>query len=66
MQMCPEYENSHFSHISFQHGYLTYCSTYKSAKKMVCIFLRCIWRKECLKFLIKASVFVLLYKEDGN
>ena len=26
--MCPEYENSHFSHISFEHGYLTYYSTY--------------------------------------
>ena len=26
--MCPEYENSHFSHIFFQHGYLTYYSTY--------------------------------------
>ena len=28
MQMCSEYENSHFSHIFFQHGYLTYYSTY--------------------------------------
>ena len=28
MRMCPEYENSHFSHIFFQHGYLTYYSTY--------------------------------------
>ena len=26
--MCPECENLHFSHIFFQHGYLTYCSTY--------------------------------------
>ena len=28
MQMGPEYENSHFSHIFFQHGYLLYYSTY--------------------------------------
>ena len=28
MRMYPEYENSHFSHIFFQHGYLTYYSTY--------------------------------------
>ena len=28
MQMCPKYQNSHFSHIFFQHGYLTYYSTY--------------------------------------
>ena len=28
MQMCPEYENSHFSHIFFQHVYLTYYITY--------------------------------------
>ena len=28
MQMGPEYENSHFSHIFCQHGYLTYYSTY--------------------------------------
>ena len=27
MQMCAESEN-HFSHIFFQHGYLTYYSTY--------------------------------------
>ena len=26
--MCPECENLHFSHIFFQHGYLTYYSTY--------------------------------------
>ena len=26
--MCPESENPHFSHIFFQHGYLTYYSTY--------------------------------------
>ena len=26
--MCPEYENLHFSHIFFQHGYLTYYRTY--------------------------------------
>ena len=26
--MCPEYENTHFSHIVFQHGSLTYYSTY--------------------------------------
>ena len=26
--MCPEYENPHFSHIFFEHGYLTYYSTY--------------------------------------
>ena len=24
MRMCPEYESSHFSHIFFQHRYLTY------------------------------------------
>ena len=28
MQMCPESENPHFSHIFFQHGYLTYYNTY--------------------------------------
>ena len=28
MRMCPEYENSHFSHIFFQYGYLIYYSTY--------------------------------------
>ena len=28
MRMCLKYENSHFSHIFFQHGYLTYYSTY--------------------------------------
>ena len=28
MRRCPEYENSHFSHICFQHRYLTYYSTY--------------------------------------
>ena len=28
MRMCPEYENSHFSHIFLQHGYLTCYSTY--------------------------------------
>ena len=26
--MCAESENHHFSHIFFQHGYLTYYSTY--------------------------------------
>ena len=26
--MCAESENPHFSHIFFQHGYLTYYSTY--------------------------------------
>ena len=26
--MCPEYENHHFLYIFFQHGYLTYYSTY--------------------------------------
>ena len=26
--MCPEYENPDFSRIFFQHGYLTYYSTY--------------------------------------
>ena len=29
MRMCPEYENPHFSHIFFEHGYLTYYSTYR-------------------------------------
>ena len=28
MRICPEYENYHFSHIFFQHGYLIYYSTY--------------------------------------
>ena len=28
MRMCPEYENFHFSHTFFQHGNLTYYSTY--------------------------------------
>ena len=28
MQMCAESENLHFSHVFFQHGYLTYYSTY--------------------------------------
>ena len=28
MGMCAESENHHFSHIFFQHGYLTYYSTY--------------------------------------
>ena len=28
MQMCPEYENPHFSHIFFQHEYLAYHRTY--------------------------------------
>ena len=28
VQMCAESENYHFSHIFFQHGYLTYYSTY--------------------------------------
>ena len=28
MRMYLEYENPHFSHIFFQHGYLTYYSTY--------------------------------------
>ena len=28
MRMCPEYENSHFSDIFFQHEYLSYYSTY--------------------------------------
>ena len=28
MRMCPDYENPHFSHIFFEHGYLTYYSTY--------------------------------------
>ena len=28
MQMCAESENHYFSHIFFQHGYLTYYSTY--------------------------------------
>ena len=28
MRMCPEYENPHFLHIFFGHGYLTYYSTY--------------------------------------
>ena len=28
MRMCPEYENPHFSHIFFEHGYLTYYITY--------------------------------------
>ena len=27
--MCAESENHHFSHIFFQHGYLTYYSTYR-------------------------------------
>ena len=29
MRMCPEYENPHFSQIFFEHGYLTYYSTYR-------------------------------------
>ena len=29
MQMCPESENHHFSHIFFQHRYLTYYKTYQ-------------------------------------
>ena len=28
MPKCPEYENSHFSHIFFEHGHLNYYSTY--------------------------------------
>ena len=28
MRMCPESENPHFSHIFFQHGYLTYYNTH--------------------------------------
>ena len=28
MRMCAESENSHFSHLFFEHGYLTYYSTY--------------------------------------
>ena len=28
MQMCPESVNHSFSHIFFQHGYLTYYSSY--------------------------------------
>ena len=28
MRMCPESENHHFLNIFFQHGYLTYYSTY--------------------------------------
>ena len=28
MRMCAESENSHFSHIFFEHGYPTYYSTY--------------------------------------
>ena len=28
MQMCHEPRNTHFSHIFFEHGYLTYQSTY--------------------------------------
>ena len=28
MQRCAESENHNFSHIFFQHGYLTYYSTY--------------------------------------
>ena len=28
MQICAEFEHNNFSHIFFQHGYLTYYSTY--------------------------------------
>ena len=33
--MGPEYENSHFSHIFFQHGYLIYHSIYLLKKLYV-------------------------------
>ena len=29
VRMCAESENSHFSHPFFEHGYLTYYSTYR-------------------------------------
>ena len=28
VHMCPESENPHFAHVIFEHGYLTYYSTY--------------------------------------
>ena len=34
--------------------------------RILCIFLRYIWREGCLKFLIQALVFVLLCVEDEN
>ena len=36
MQMCAESENHHFSHTFFQHGYLTYYSTYLLENLYVC------------------------------
>ena len=35
MRICPEYENSHFSHIFSQYGYLTYYSIYLLKKLYV-------------------------------
>ena len=29
MRMCPEYENPYFSHVFFEHGYLTYYGFYR-------------------------------------
>ena len=65
MQMCPEYENSHFSQIFFQHEYLTYCSIYL-LRNLYVYSLDVSGGKSVSKLLIKVLVFVLLFIEDGN
>ena len=59
------YKNSHFSHIFFQHGYLTYYSTYL-LKNVYVYSLDVSGGKGVSIPFIKALVFVLLYIEDGN
>ena len=63
MRMFAEYENPHSSHIFFS-TWITRLLKHLCAWKLVCIFLRCIWRETRLKFVIYALVFVLLYVED--
>ena len=62
--MCQEYENLHFSHIFFQHGYLNYYSTYLLENLYVhCLDVSGERMSQILD--IEALVFVLLYVKQN-
>ena len=62
VSMCPESESPHFSHIFFQHGYLTYYSTYLLGNLYV--YSLDVYRGKGVSMMY-GLVFVFLYVEDG-
>ena len=65
MRMYPESKNHHFSHIFFQHGNLTYYSTYLQISMYIAYMYleRSVSQNLDIGLIIS---FVLLYVEDGN